>query len=101
MKLTLFPTLAVLCGLLLTAKPASAQVGTLGTVWQRQAGAPNAYWSAIASSADGTKLIASLDNDYNSTPSVYLSTNSGITWSPTGISERIPTTRSVASSANG
>lgn len=42
--------------------------------------APINQWSAIASSADGTKLVAC--NDYN-IGRIYTSTNSGLTWTQT------------------
>ncbi len=42
--------------------------------------APSNQWSAIASSADGTKLVAC--NDY-SIGRIYTSTNSGLNWMPT------------------
>jgi len=50
MKLALLPILAVVCGL--SSHPACVRPsGTLGTVWQRQAGAPNAPLVSHASSA--------------------------------------------------
>lgn len=64
--------------------------------------APTNLWSAIACSADGTKVIAASGvSIYSSAPngSIYISTNSGGAWMPT----MAPTSRwsSVASSADG
>ncbi len=44
----------------------------------------NAYWSGIASSADGTHLIAAAgDSRYGSASGdVYVSSNSGVSWTP-------------------
>ena len=53
-------------------------------------------WQAVASSADGVKLVAVV---YGSSSRIYTSTNSGVDWTPTG-----PTNlnwSSVASSADG
>jgi photosystem II stability/assembly factor-like uncharacterized protein len=41
--------------------------------------APIANWSSVASSADGTKLVA-VSGDNNDVGSIYCSTNSGTTW---------------------
>lgn len=49
-----------------------------GTLWVKT-GAPNASWSALTSSADGTKLFAAIFGG-----GIYLSTNSGGTWVITG-----------------
>src|SRR5664280_2925527 len=46
----------------------------IGQSWK--AGASVLNWSAIASSAYGTKLVATVNNGY-----IYTSTNSGATWS--------------------
>jgi hypothetical protein len=64
-----------------------------GATWT-QTGLPNASWPSIASSADGTKLVAVT---YGS--GIYTSTDSGNTW----ISNNVPTNswRSVATSADG
>jgi hypothetical protein len=42
-------------------------------------GAPNNIWSSIASSADGTKLVAAAGSS-TVIGSIYTSTNSGLTW---------------------
>src|SRR5882762_3964943 len=56
--------------------------------------APNKNWLSVASSADGSKLVAVVGPGR-----IYTSTNSGATW----ISNNVPNTfwRSVASSADG
>lgn len=53
-------------------------------------------WQAVASSADGVKLAATVVNPYGG---IYTSTNSGITW----ISNNVPVQqwRCIASSADG
>src|SRR5437879_3642701 len=74
-------------GLFTLVNPALAQTWT-------QTSAPITNWSAIASSADGSKFVAAVSGG-----GVYTSTNSGDTWTPTSA----PTTnwQSVASSADG
>jgi hypothetical protein len=72
-----------------------------GVIWT-QTSASNQEWYAVASSADGTKLVAAGGNinpPLNFNREVYLSTNSGGTWKQTGL----PSTEweSVASSADG
>jgi len=56
--------------------------------------APNTNWSCVATSADGTKLVAAVNCGL-----IYISTNSGEVWTPTSA----PSTawKSVASSADG
>lgn len=44
-----------------------------GATWTRRDSAGNGYWQAVASSADGTRLVASADN-------IYTSADSGSTW---------------------
>ena len=63
---------------------------------------PNS-WRAVASSSDGTKLIAAPDPSYSyygviDWP-VYISTNSGATWTPSGVPAAY--WASVASSSDG
>ncbi|MEI7807945.1 MAG: sialidase family protein [Verrucomicrobiota bacterium] len=70
-----------------------------GATWT-QSGAPNKYWSSVASSADGTKLVAAAMDDSANAGWIYTSTNSGFTWTQTSA----PTNSywvSVASSADG
>jgi hypothetical protein len=70
-----------------------------GVTWT-QASAPNAYWGSVASSADGTKLVAAMDCDGNYNPGpIYTSIDAGVTWAQTSA----PDTDwiAVASSADG
>src|SRR5438046_7159134 len=65
-----------------------------------QTSAPNNYWSSVASSADGGKVVAATKYD----PSghlglIYTSTNSGATWTQTSAPSNYWS--SVASSADG
>jgi len=86
---TLLPVLAALIG----AEGAFAQSWT-------QTSAPTNYWSCVAASADGTKLVAAIQNGYTGINNIYTSTNSGTTWTTTSA----PTNYSwvsVASSADG
>jgi hypothetical protein len=65
-----------------------------------QTSAPNAYWGSIASSADGTHLIAAAQSAGSG---IYISTNSGATWNraSTGLPTGTVGWLSVASSADG
>ena len=78
--------MAATVGSLILLNPASAQTWT-------QTGAPVQNWKSIASSADGTKLVAMGGNGNNS----YVSTNSGVTWTLTPVAGG----GIVASSTNG
>ena len=74
-----------------------------GLTWT-QTSAPIGMWTSVASSADGTKLVAAIGsyfvNGYNST--LYISTNSGTTWvENTDIPESPASIVSVACSADG
>ena len=73
-----------LAGLLAATAPASAQTWT-------QTSAPSNYWISVASSADGTKLAAA------SSDAVYLSADSGVTWTPSSLSGAL----GLACSADG
>jgi photosystem II stability/assembly factor-like uncharacterized protein len=64
-----------------------------GASWA-PATAPLGYWSAVCSSADGSKLAAV--NTFNT---IYTSTNSGLTWVPTPAPSKEWT--SISSSADG
>ena len=66
---------------------------TLAEQWT-QTSAPTNYWQCIASSADGSKLVAGQWSG-----GVYVSTNSGGTWTPTILTNDYFS--SVASSADG
>ena len=72
---TLIPMLVVVCGLIDAIEPVFAQTWT-------QTSATNSGWESIASSADGSRLVAV------GVGGVYTSTNSGTTWiqstNPTG-----------------
>src|SRR6266566_9086601 len=61
--------------------------------------APNLNWKGVASSADGTKLVAVIGGQVGVPGSIYVSTNSGATWVVTSA----PSLRwqCVASSADG
>src|SRR5208282_1885180 len=84
----LLPTIAAVCGLFLVVEPAFAQTWT-------PTSAPTNIWFSVASSADGSKIVAVSYYD-----GIYASTNSGMTWAQTSA----PTNEiwsSVASSADG
>ena len=68
-----------------------------GIIWTPN-GASSANWHSVASSADGSKLIAAVEFG-----GVYLSTNSGASWSQAvnGLAGGSPPWISVASSADG
>jgi hypothetical protein len=71
----------------------------LAQIWTPTS-APTDYWSCVASSADGTKLVAAIADGYTGIDYIYTSTNSGVTWMPTSA----PTNyfwSSAASSADG
>lgn len=72
-----------------------------GSNWTQQAAAPtNILWSAVASSADGTKLVAAAGGN-GQYGGIYTSVNSGLTWTlQTSAPTNVPWT-SVASSADG
>jgi hypothetical protein len=73
-----------------------------GATWT-QASAPRNFWSSVASSADGTKLVAvgrgTFDINTGYTGSIYTSRDSGATWRQTSAPRNSWT--SVASSADG
>jgi hypothetical protein len=71
MKATKLTVLFVCAGCL--AFHAQAQEWTLTS-------APNQHWQSIASSADGTKLVAVADQNNGNIGAIYTSTNSGSTW---------------------
>jgi hypothetical protein len=67
---------------------------------------PSRNWRSIASSADGSKLVAAVYNDaLDAQPPIYLSTDFGVTWTPSpGWPAGQPDTHSfyrVASSKDG
>jgi len=67
-----------------------------GSTWTPTS-APRNYWSAVASSADGTKLVATSTVDGSHL--IYASTNSGATWTATAAP--VSQWSAVASSADG
>jgi hypothetical protein len=80
----------IFCSLLIADKPA------LGQTWTQSIAPTNIYWSSIASSADGSKLVAVA----SSGNFVYTSTDSGTTWVQV-TNPPIGSWMSVASSADG
>ena len=73
--------------------------------WTQTSAPSNGGWYGIASSADGTKLVA-----VNVSGSIYTSTNSGATWTPSsaptgkqwqGVASSADGTKFVAADANG
>lgn len=71
-----------------------------GLTWTQQTNSPNALWWSIASSADGTRLVAvSGSATAGGAGSVYTSTDSGFTW----VSNSAPSQpwQRVTSSADG
>src|SRR5882724_4052790 len=65
----LLPMAIIICGLFAAVKSTFAQT------WTQSTNAPSTYWTSMASSADGRKLIA-LGGSW----SYYISTNSGTMW---------------------
>jgi hypothetical protein len=65
-----------------------------GTNWQTNV-VPVKNWNCLASSADGTKLVAGAYNDQ-----IYLSTNSGLTWKAP-INSPVNSWNAIASSSDG
>ena len=73
----------------------------LGTSWTRTS-APSNHWSSVASSADGSKLVAVAQYDiyHEGDPApIYTSPDSGASWTQTSAPNKYWT--SVASSADG
>jgi hypothetical protein len=70
--------------------------------WTLQTSAPtNANWRSVASSADGTKLVAVASGWSVNAGGIYTSGNSGITWTPQTNAPTNAAWSSVASSADG
>jgi photosystem II stability/assembly factor-like uncharacterized protein len=80
--------------MLAVALPASSQT------WTQTSAIAGNYWSSIACSADGTKVVAAcyLTSSFQKS-TVFLSTNSGQTWTPAGTP--LDQWEYVASSADG
>jgi hypothetical protein len=74
-----------------------------GATWA-PANAPGQYWTSVASSADGTRLVAAAqpyaNNYFNVAGGIFTSLDSGATWAPTSAPTNVTWT-SVASSADG
>ena len=70
----------------------------LGDTWTRNT--PQPRWTAVTSSADGTKLAAVEDNAGSFGGYIWLSDDSGLTWNP-NIASGIRYWKTIASSANG
>jgi hypothetical protein len=85
--------LVTLCNLLIPAASLFAQLWTATS-------APTNYWNAIASSSDGTRLLAADKLGVSNFSSVYVSTNAGTTWIAAITLTNI-NWASVASSADG
>src|SRR5438876_162512 len=87
-----FLTTLVFSALCIAIDSASAQSWTQTT-------APSNYWTAVASSADGAKLIAVATEGTIHEKSIYTSTNGGATW----LSNSVPKDywRAAACSADG
>jgi hypothetical protein len=69
-----------------------------GATWETTS-APSQYWVSVASSADGTRLVAAAAGTYTGYSEMYVSTDSGQTWLPTGAPTG--TCAQVTSSADG
>src|SRR3954469_17442253 len=69
-----------------------------GQAWV-QTTAPNQYWSSLAASADGTKLVAVVGDNNLHPGQIYVSTNAGRGW----FASAAPNTNwlAVASSSDG
>lgn len=80
--------------LMLAAATLCCLNSAFGQNWT-QTTAPSNYWNAVASSADGTKLVAVADLGC-----VFISTNSGGTWMPTSVPSNYDWS-AVASLADG
>src|SRR5258708_2387642 len=88
---SLFLVAAAVTGLFDYVDPAFAQT------WS-QTGAPLGNWASIASSADGSLVLAA-DQGFNNAGSLYISLDSGATWTQT--SAPAVSWSTVSSSADG
>ena len=71
-----------------------ANLGLIGVSWTAREN--NRNWTSVASSADGSKLVAVVQNGQ-----IYTSTDSGVTWTARANFAIFGTWQSVASSADG
>ena len=69
---------------------------SIGQSWTARAG--SAAWSSVASSADGTKLVATVGDTLSASGYIYTSTDSGATWTARDSARQWV---SVASSSDG
>ena len=74
----------------------STNTGETWTATSSPSAPPNRFWWPIASSSDGTMLVAGIAGG---TGSIYRSTNSGLSWFPTAAPSK--TWATVACSTNG
>ena len=72
---------------------------SVGMNWVQRAASGFGNWTGVASSADGTHLIACTSSSTAGT--IYLSVNSGVNWTTTATSYGAQYWSSVASSADG
>jgi hypothetical protein len=84
--------------LLLAAAALMAADFAFAQTWIQQTNAPSKNWASVASSADGSKLVAVA---YIELGGIYTSTNSGVTWTQTNAAPVNLAWSSVASSADG
>ena len=66
-----------------------------GGTWTPQTNAPSKQWQSVASSSDGTKLVAGINGG-----GIYVSVDSGVTWTQTGPPNKVWAS-SLASSSDG
>jgi len=92
MKALLSKTI-IFCGLIAAVNSAFAQT------WTQATNAPSNGWTCVASSADGTKLVAVYGD--NNSGSIYTSTNSGANWTHQTNAPTNVEWQGVASSADG
>jgi len=67
-----------------------------GITWTERTSSGSTYWRSIASSSDGTKLVAVTPSGY-----IWTSTNSGATWSTQSNSSGQDDWQSIASNSTG
>lgn len=83
--------------ILLAVVAAIAAGSAFAQTWTPANVPTNNFWTGIASSADGTKLVAVAAND----SAVYTSTNSGASWISNNVPDDAGAWSAVASSADG
>ena len=61
-----------------------------GATWTQQTALGQQTWGGIASSADGTKLVAAANYDAHGNPGqIYISNNGGMTWATSTAPRRL------------